>query len=466
MFDTRCACRCACAAYAVTHPRVAFADGGAASCIASPQLLHTMPPRRSDELEAAAAPAGDPFAALPHALALALFALLPVDQRMRCAEVCRGWRAMLSDVSLWLRLDFSPAGGVARDAVTDALVRAAAARAAGGLQALDTSQCGHTTQEAVCAVAADNAGALVELRMATPHDDEDWRAANIEQFKALLRAAPLLRVLEADMSCWGAEEATCVLRNEAPFGPLRIRTLHAFGLKDAAAVRSLAEHAAAHASFTGLDLNHAPLNEPAALDAVVDMALQCRLTYLELYRCGLSPASAPALAHLWAGGALKTLALIGESLLLLDEPAAVLLGNALRANTTLTSVTFKRVSLFSNAAAAAALLGALMAHPSLEKLDISDNSFVGFEQPTPAGLAAAGAPLGALVAANAPALRELRLEGCYLADAGLGPLLDALAGNTHLRVLQCNYNGLSEAFKRERLLPAVRANAWLKAKLE
>jgi hypothetical protein len=413
-------------------------------------------------MEAAAAPAGDPFAALPHALALALFALLPVDQRMRCAEVCRGWRAALSDASLWLRLDLSPASGVAR--ATDALVRAAAARAAGRLQALHLYLSEHNSHDAICAVAAANAGALVELRMATPHDDDEWRAASVEQLEALLRVAPLLHVLEANVSCSGTEEATHLLRNEAPFGPLHIRTLHAFGLEDAAAVRSLAEHAAAHASLTGLDMNEAPLNVPAALDAVVDLALQCRLTSLELYRCGLSPASAPALARLGAGGALKTLALVGESSLLLDEPAAVLLGNALRANTTLTSVTFKRISLFGDAAAAAALLGALTAHPTLQKLDIAANFFIG--HPTPAALAAAGAALGALVAANAPALRELRLGGCDLTDAGLGPLLDALAGNTHLRVLHCRFNGLSEAFKRERLLPAVRANAWLEAKIE
>ncbi len=116
-----------------------------------------MPPRRSSRLQAAA-PAYDPFAALPHALLLALFALLPVDQRLRCAEVCRGWRALLSDVSLWLRLDLSPAGGVARDAATNALLRAAAARAAGGLRALDVDDCRSITHEAVCAVAAQNAG--------------------------------------------------------------------------------------------------------------------------------------------------------------------------------------------------------------------------------------------------------------------------------------------------------------------
>jgi hypothetical protein len=88
-----------------------------------------MPPRCDDQLEAAAAPACDPFAALPLALALALFSLLPVDQRLRCAEVCRGWRAVLSDASLWLRLDLSAASGVAR--ASDALLRAAAKRAAG-----------------------------------------------------------------------------------------------------------------------------------------------------------------------------------------------------------------------------------------------------------------------------------------------------------------------------------------------
>jgi hypothetical protein len=52
-----------------------------------------MPPRG-----ATAAPAGDdPFAALPHALALAIFSRLTVEQRLRCIEVCRGWRATLDD---------------------------------------------------------------------------------------------------------------------------------------------------------------------------------------------------------------------------------------------------------------------------------------------------------------------------------------------------------------------------------
>jgi hypothetical protein len=38
------------------------------------------------------------FAPLPFALALVIYALLPLDQRMRCAEVCRGWRDALGEV--------------------------------------------------------------------------------------------------------------------------------------------------------------------------------------------------------------------------------------------------------------------------------------------------------------------------------------------------------------------------------
>jgi hypothetical protein len=75
--------------------------------------------------------------------------------------------------------------------------------------------------------------------------------------------------------------------------------------------------------------------------------------------------------------------------------------------------------------------------------------------------AGACAALAALVAADTPALHTLR--ECRLGDAGLGPLVDALAHNTHLRVLQYGRNELSEAFMRDRLLPAVHAHPWLQA---
>jgi hypothetical protein len=144
----------------------------------------------------------------------------------------------------------------------------------------------------------------------------------------------------------------------------------------------------------------------------------------------------------------------------LDEPAALLLGNALRANTTLTSATFDFINLFHEPASAAALLGALTAHPSLQKLDLAFNFSINAY--APAALAAVGAALAALVAANAPALQHLDLQYCELRNAGLGAVVDALRHNTHLRVLDCSGNGVTEAFRRNRLWPAVRACPWLR----
>jgi hypothetical protein len=77
--------------------------------------------------------------------------------------------------------------------------------------------------------------------------------------------------------------------------------------------------------------------------------------------------------------------------------------------------------------------------------------------------AAAGASLGALVAANAPTLHELALAGWSLGDAGMRPLVLALPHNTHLRTLDMSSNDISAAFARDVLLPAVRSNTSLRS---
>ena len=69
--------------------------------------------------------------ALPRPLALAIFALLPVDTRLRCSEVSRAWRALLADTSLWTRLDLCSTSGVR---FSEALFRAAVAKAGGQLR--------------------------------------------------------------------------------------------------------------------------------------------------------------------------------------------------------------------------------------------------------------------------------------------------------------------------------------------
>jgi hypothetical protein len=115
------------------------------------------------------------------------------------------------------------------------------------------------------------------------------------------------------------------------------------------------------------------------------------------------------------------------------------------------------VRLFQPEAMGVALLGALVGHPSLRVLYIHGEDSFGDAEPEPVGAA-----LGALVAANAPALRELHAINWYLCDESLAPLADALPANTHLHVLKCDADDVSARFAAERLLSAVRANTTLR----
>ncbi len=221
-----------------------------------------------------------------------------------------------------------------------------------------------------------------------------------------------------------------------------------------AGVVAFAADVAAHASLVRLTLLGAPLSTAAAIDAVVDAALARRMDAVALSFCGLSPASAPALARLLSSDALTTLECSHTDLL--DVPAATLLAAALRENSTLTSLTLIVARVWEDLDAAAELLGALTGHASLRVLNLACNRLFG---PPAEEL---GAVLGTLVAANAPALTELDLSNCILRDAGLRPLFEALPGNTHLRKLECEGNIISDAFERDVVLPAVHANASLR----
>jgi hypothetical protein len=127
-------------------------------------------------------------------------------------------------------------------------------------------------------------------------------------------------------------------------------------------------------------------------------------------------------------------------------------------NTTVTRLSFYGINFWHDVDAADVVLSALRGHPSLRMLNLNNNS-VGTSV---ARRTRAGALLGALVAANAPALQELLVLSSSLRDEGLGPLVDALAGNTHLRTLRLGDNAMSDAFALHRLLPALLANTSLR----
>jgi hypothetical protein len=398
-----------------------------------------------------------PFGALPLPLALKIFAALPADTRLSCAELCRDWRAMLNERSLWTRLDLSATSGVTHE-VTPALLRDAVANAGGALQALGVSGDWRPLFEAGAlrtAVAA-NAGTLRELRCLRQPGLYDMRVSMLE---ALLSAAPQLRVCQADVLFISDEEARRALRNEGVFGSLRVHTawLHIVAA-DAAAHASLCADVAAHASLTELALASTPLDVPELLDAFVDAALSLPLLRtVKLSHCYLSPASAPALARLLGSGTLTEFVIEHDDYALLNAPSAALLGGALRANATLTSLTLRGARLWSDHAAAAALLGALTGHASLRKLAVTADALRSRK-----GHVHNGVPLGALVAADTPALTELDVCCGGLGNAGLRPLFEALPRNSHLRTLNCSYNKFSDACARDVLLPAVRANTSLR----
>jgi hypothetical protein len=313
-----------------------------------------MPPRRSARVAAVAERESSALAPLPHALALHIFALLPVDARLRCREVCRGWRAVLFERSLWLRLDLSKAsGGLARPA-TDALLRAGSAPAGGQLQWINVAECRAVTHEALLAVVTANAGALRKLCLRLV------RFLELADAESLLRAAPQLRVLDADVACESVVDAQRLLRNEGVFAPLRLRGLEVvYDTQTEAAMLSLAADLAAHVGLKELHLYGAPLDTPAALDALVAAVLANPFSRLTLGRCSLSPASVPALARLLGGGVLRSLWILNDERPLLDAAAAVVLGDALRAGRSLDSLMLVATDLWHNPEVAVMLLGAI-----------------------------------------------------------------------------------------------------------
>ena len=248
-----------------------------------------------------------------------------------------------------------------------------------------------------------------------------------------------------------------MLRNDAPFGALRLHALLVTYVEDAGGDETVLAFATAlsgHHTLRRLQLFNFPLDQSALLDAAVAAVLACGVPALLISGCRLSPASAPALARVIRSGTLRNVAIFGDGQQLFDEPAATALANAFAANQALIVLILHGVDLWRSSTAAASVVHALTGHSSLKRLSLASND--------PPDEAAAGAALGALVAANAPSLHSLYVSDSALGDAGMEPLLNALAQNTHLVHLYCTNTGMSEAFARDRLLPAIcRANTSL-----
>ena len=247
---------------------------------------------------------------LPRPLALAIFARLPVDTRLRCSEVKRAWRVLLTDMSLWGRLDLSFV--VARLSLP--LLRAAVAKAGGRLRALDIS--GHQVSEedflllsrVLLEVVAANAATLTELRLNT---EQPWRAPAVQ---ALLQGAPALQVLTASVALSVDEHqlARPMLRHEPPFQALQMRQLcMARGLDTTADIIAFGLDLCCHTSLESIILFREPMEKAAAMGAVVNACIAIGVAKLELAWCCGAPEVLPELTRLVAAGALRQLDVVG-----------------------------------------------------------------------------------------------------------------------------------------------------------
>lgn len=391
------------------------------------------------------------LAPLPSDVALIVFKFVPVDSRLRCLEVCRGWRAFLAEapLSLWAVCDLS---SVFRR--THRLLTAAAARARGALEELDISGSSLVqgpplfgTVEQLRPVLQANTG----LRRLRTGRSLLFSAAEIE---SLLTAAPRLCVLECGARLMGAETRFRIppLLLDPRFSLVRLNALKivADGVPPVLDVAGTVARAALHSCIVSLELWDAPLNNEA-LDAVVELAIM-QLRHLQLFNARLSPASLPALTRMLERGSLSKLCIGNSDRALLQGPSLPPFCAALQTSTVV-ELELRRVDMWSSFSSGQSVIAACTAHQTLRSLDISGNS-------TEGQAAAVGAALASLC--SAVSCRELNVSDSRLGDEGARSFFAAFAADTPLRKLVLMNNLLGAECVCEVILPAARAASSLR----
>jgi hypothetical protein len=444
---------------------------------------------------------------LPAPAACLVFGALPVAERLRCREVCAAWRAAIDDApSIWAHLDLRPYAALPLEA-QGRLLRLAAARAAGALRSLALALPAAPTTPMDADVNAIAAAMLQDFQV----DDDAPVVAAFERFmeelllpllrahrcgscsgrsydqlaradsrsrlarsatllqllcvrqdgkpavlapvhvSALATAAPRLRSLHVRLARvdLDAPDVRVLLRREGVFAPVRLSgavlDLPEQDPHDRAATDALA----AHDGLEELVLWSAGRGRPAAraLERALDAAAAARVRCLTLLAnaplCGL------ALGRLLRAGALNVLSIVRGSLPE-DAGGCAALAAGLRESALTQLNLLEGSDVFAEPMRGVALLSALTWHPTLADLAIE------LSIAPEAARAPLGAALGALVAANAPALTALDVNGAQLGDEGMRPLAEALRLNTHLQSLEVDGNALTRTFRSE-LAAAARA---------
>ena len=388
---------------------------------------------------------------------------LPLDERLRAREVCRGWCALLEDASFWTCVDLSKSCGVnprflAGEDRTLALLRAACARAKDNLLSVDLSHVGtdddpmnpFVLQWLDSASAADKAS----LRdLVAPH-----MRLIVDHVTALCRALPLCRV-HCFVYC-NAVEALPLLRCEPPFALLSIHELCVLGDVDGdQAVLDLASALSVYQGMEKLTLSYVPLTTRAVVDALMDAAISAGIKDVSFVGCGLTQTALPALTRLIQSPGFESLEVWNDGRTLFEGPAVPAFCEALRNCTSLKALELNSLHLWDDTAAATQLIAAMEGLPALHTVTLPWNPTNG----SPAVQRAAGECLARLIA-RSTSLRDLGVYGSWWAEAGMTPIFEALRGNTVLVELSFGPidEELSPEFARDVVLPAVCANTSLR----
>ena len=327
---------------------------------------------------------------------------------------------------------------------------------------LNVSECFKLSFGELSEVVSANGGSLRELRalnacLLTPGGASCFTVDHVQE---LLSAAPKLEVLEVHVSVLSTEDAgsalPMLLRNEPPFGPLRISRLTLLAAFD---MEALAAAAPMHASLTGLRVYNVPyiLNGQPWIEPLVDLVISLRLP--TSYFVGfhdefvMPPDALRSLARLLTAGSLRVLNIQGNKGLFSGAHLPAF-GAALRSSR-LHMLSVDSGALSGPLVGALEIISACSGHPTLKHLRIYQNEFASHDC-----CLAVGYALGSLLSSPASVLELLSINSCRLGDAALRPIFAALS-RTRLRHFDCSFNDISAGFGRV-VLSAVRDNASLR----
>ena len=403
---------------------------------------------------------------LPPGLLSRIFLTLPVDSRARASCVCCGWRAVLASPALWTVLKLTPDLAIKP---TPALLFGAAARAAGQLRVLDILDADfgyemYYAQESWDRMIQSNRDTLRVARLSG--SSLPGNSGCLDAIASVLAAVPLLEVLEAEVAGECAE-LTRALRNEAPFGLLRAIKVSVWECryKTRAELLDFAAALAAHPWVHTLAADEL-FCERDVIDALLDAALERKVSALTLTHCDFFVENMPALTRLLQSGSLKTLkADVGAFCIsnARDSNDACALRTAFCACTLTHLTLIFQIHQYSACDKVRLLVDAVAAVPQLCFLKLTSirpgEGYEGdYDVPYRDG-ESLGWPLGVLLARNLPSLHTLCVTDCMLGNSGLMALLVGLSANTHLRDLDCSYGDATGDFKCDLLDPALAAFA-------